>query len=117
MTFSFFPFCGVSVLSSFDPQEEEEEAAAKVSAKNNNWTGNRRENKKGFSFFFFSKLLEKSSNKNGTPNLFFNGHHLISPGHLLKEENLFPYFFFNFQLIFTFNLPSFTLKFIHLFKF
>jgi hypothetical protein len=36
--FFLFSFCGVSVLSSFDPQEEEEEeaAAAKVSAKNNN---------------------------------------------------------------------------------
>jgi hypothetical protein len=38
--FFLFSFCGVSVLSSFDPQEEEEEeeeaAAAKVSTKNNN---------------------------------------------------------------------------------
>ena len=53
--FFLFSFCGVSVLSSFDPQEEEEEeeeaAAAKVSTKNNNWTGNRRENQKRFFFF------------------------------------------------------------------
>lgn len=58
-------------------------------------TGERTKKKK---VFLFSKLLEKSSNKNGTPNLIFNGLHLLFPWHLLKEKkkkkNLFPYFFF-----------------------